>query len=136
MDVKFRFEDVGQGKFGHIWRPIAKVTLKSLQMNKQVIFWMIVDTGADYTIIPRDFSRKLRISLERDCFKDTTYGVGGAETIYFCKTKVQAKIGNLERKIPLAFFGNNDVPPLLGRLGFLETFNTHFLKNHTVVFKD
>ena len=136
MDVKFPFEDGGETSFGRFYRPIAKVNLKSLELNKFVDIWMVVDTGADYTIIPRHFSEKLRISLERDCFKDTTYGVGGEQTIYFFKSKISAKIGRLNRKVPLAFFDNNEVPALLGRLGFLETFNTEFLRNHAVIFKN
>ncbi|MDO8451788.1 MAG: retropepsin-like aspartic protease, partial [bacterium] len=98
--------------------------------------WMIVDTGADFTILPRHFSQKLRISLEHDCIKDTTVGVGGNQAIYFYKKKIQASIGRFVRPVPLAFFDNNEVPALLGRLGFLETFDTEFFKQHTVVFKD
>ena len=135
MAVKFPFEDAGKSIFGHIFRPIAKVTLKSPTTDKLIDMWMVVDTGADYTIIPRHFSEKLRISLERDCFKDTTFGVGGEQTIYFYKRKVKAKIGNFEREIPLAFIDSNEVPALLGRAGFLETFDTEFLKSHFVVFK-
>lgn len=136
MDVKFNFEDAGEGRFGHIYRPIAKVTLKSPVTNKSVDIWMVVDTGADYTILPRHFSEKLRISLERDCIKDATFGVGGEQTAYFLKNKIKAKIGQLERDIPLAFIDNNEIPALLGRLGFLETFDTEFLKKHIVVFKN
>lgn len=136
MDVKFPFEDAGKGIFGHIYRPVAKVTLKSPSIDKFVHIWMVVDTGADYTILPRHFSKKLRISLEKDCVKDTTLGVGGEQTVYFCKRKIRAKIGPLERDIPLAFLDSNEVPALLGRLGFLETFDTEFLKTHLVVFKD
>ena len=136
MDVKFPFEDNGEGIFGHILRPVAKVTLRSPHIDKFVDVWMIVDTGADHTILPRHFSEKLRISLERECFKDITFGVGGEQTIYFCKNKINAKIGPFERNIPLAFFDSNEIPALLGRLGFLETFNAEFLKNHFVVFKN
>ena len=136
MDVKFPFEDNGIGKFGRIFRPIAKVTLMSLKENLSVDVWMIVDTGADYTILPRHFSKKLRISLERDCFKDITYGVGGEQIIFFLKKRIKASVGHLKRKIPLAFLDSNEVPALLGRLGFLETFNTEFLKTHTLIFKD
>lgn len=136
MDVKFPFEDNGQTVFGHIYRPVAKVTVESPKIKTSVDIWMVIDTGADYTIIPRHFSEKLRISLERDCKKDVTFGVGGNQAIYFLKSKISAKIGHMERKIPLAFFDNNEVPALLGRLGFLETFDTEFLKNHTVVFKN
>lgn len=30
----------------------------------------------------------------------------------------------------------NEVPPLMGRLGFLETFDTEFLKRHAVIFRE
>lgn len=136
MDVKFPFEDNGISPFGHIYRPVAKVTLKAPSVQKFVDIWMVVDTGADYTIIPHHFSEKLRISLERDCIKDITLGVGGSQSIYFLKSKIFAKIGKMERKIPIAFFDNNEIPALLGRLGFLETFDTEFLKNYTVTFKE
>lgn len=136
MDIKFTYEDGGKGVFGHIFRPLVKVTLKSPKMEKFVDLWMVVDTGADYTILPRHFSAKLRISLEDDCFTDVTYGVGGEQTVYFCKKKIDAMIGSFRRQIPLAFLDSDEVPALLGRLGFLETFNTEFQKKHVVVFKD
>ena len=136
MDVKFNFEDVGKGTFGHIFRPVVKTTFKSPTAEKWVNVWMIIDTGADYTILPRHFSEKLRISLERDCVKDITKGVGGEQTVYLCKSKIQAKVGSLKREVPLAFLDSDEVPPLLGRLGFLETFDVEFLKTHKVIFKD
>ena len=135
MAVSFRFENVGNFGYGQIFRPIAKVQLTSNSNQKSVKVWMIVDTGADYTILPRHFSQKLRISLEKDCRKDVTAGVGGNQTVYFYKHRLKATIGNETRQIPLAFFDNNEVPALLGRLGFLETFDTEFLKSHSVIFK-
>lgn len=136
MDVRFPFEDEGKTAFGRILRPVAKVTLASSYTDKLVDVWMVVDTGADYTILPRHFSEKLRISLEKDCLKNTTFGVGGEQIVYFFKNKIKAKIGPLQRNIPVAFLDSNEIPALLGRLGFLETFNTKFLKTHFVVFKD
>lgn len=97
---------------------------------------MVVDTGADFTILPRYLAEDLHISLERDCVKDETFGVGGEQAIYLYKQKIKAKIGDVEKDIPLAFFDNNEVPALLGRLGFLETFDTEFLKEHWVVFRE
>lgn len=135
MDVKFKYEDIGKDRFGHILRPVAKVTLKSPRVDKRVDVWMIVDTGADYTILPRHFAEKLRVSFEDDCFKEMTLGVGGEQIVYFMKNKIIAWIGSMQRSIPLAFLDSNEVPALLGRLGFLETFDTKFLKTHTVVFK-
>lgn len=135
MDVKFPFEDVGKSLFGTVYRPIAKVSLKALTLDIWTDTWMVVDTGADFTILPRHLAGKLRISLEKDCVKDETFGVGGEQVIYLCKRKVKARIGDLERDIPLALIDSNEVPALLGRLGFLETFDTEFLKSHVVIFK-
>lgn len=135
MTVKFSFENAGKNPFGSIFRPVAKVSLES-KNSVWTDVWMVVDTGADFTILPRYLADNLGISLEKECIKDTTFGVGGEETIYLCKQKVKAKIGSFKRDIPLAFFDSNEVPALLGRLGFLETFNTEFLKSHMVVFKD
>lgn len=135
MDVKFPFENTGKIFFGQVHRPVAKVSLKALSHDLWADAWMVVDTGADFTILPRHLAQKLRVSLEKDCFKDTTFGVGGEQTIYLCKQRIQAKIGDIERHVPLAFLDSNEVPALLGRLGFLETFDTEFLKSHVVVFK-
>ena len=136
MGVTFPFENVGKSFFGTIYRPVAKVSFKALTLDIWTDTWMVIDTGADFTILPRHLSQKLRVSLERDCVKDETFGVGGEQVIYLCKQKIKAKIGDIKRDVPLAFFDSSEVPALLGRLGFLETFDTEFLKSHVVVFKD
>lgn len=135
MDVKFAFENVGSSFFGAVYRPIARVLLQSLKNNIWTSTWMVIDTGADFSILPRYLSEDLEVSLEKDCVKDTTTGVGGQQSLYLCKKRIKAKLGTHERDVPLAFLDSNELPALLGRLGFLETFNTHFLKNHFVVFK-
>lgn len=136
MDVRFAFDYEGKNFFGKVYRPTAKVSLKSPSNNTWSDIWMIVDTGADFTIVPQYVSEDLGISLEDDCVKDVTIGVGGQRTIYLCKTKIHAQIGNFKREIPLAISDSNEVPPLLGRLGFLETFDTEFFKKHVVVFRE
>ena len=136
MSVRFSFEYGGENSFGKIHRPVAKVSFKSPKENIWIETQMIVDTGADFTILPRFLAKNLRISLEHDCIKELTSGIGGDQSIYLYKYKIQIKIGALERHVPIAFFDNNEVPPLLGRTGFLETFDTEFLKSHEVVFKD
>jgi len=136
MDVKFDFEYGGKSYFGEVFRPVAKVSFKSPNLPIWSDVWMVVDTGADFTILPRYVSRDLGISLEKECVLDSTVGVGGKQKIYLYKAKIIAKIGNVLRKIPLAFFDGDEVPALLGRLGFLETFDVEFLKNHIVNFKN
>ena len=136
MDVKFPFENVGKSFFGTVFRPVVKVSLESIKTGLWSETWMVVDTGADFTILPQYLSEDLNISLENDCIKDRTIGVGGEQIIYLCKRKIKIKIGSMQREIPLAFFDSNEIPAILGRLGALETFNTEFLKNHVVSFKD
>jgi len=136
MDVKFDFEYGGKSYFGEVFRPVAKVSFKSPNLPIWSDVWMVVDTGADFTILPRYVSRDLGISLEKECVLDSTVGVGGKQKIYLYKAKIIAKIGNVLRKIPLAFFDGDEVPALLGRLGFLETFDVEFLKSHIVNFKN
>ncbi|OGM29932.1 hypothetical protein A2630_03790 [Candidatus Woesebacteria bacterium RIFCSPHIGHO2_01_FULL_44_10] len=136
MDVKFDFEFEGKSYFGNVYRPVAKVSLKSFKKDLWVNIWMVVDTGADFTILPRYLSGDLGISLEKDCVADVTKGVGGQQTIHLVKSKLEAQVGDLKREIPLAFFSSDELPPLMGRLGFLETFDVEFLKEHIVVFKN
>mgnify|MGYP001566201517 CR=1 FL=1 len=136
MAVKFDFEYGGKSYFGEVFRPVAKVSFKSPHRSIWSDVWMVVDTGADFTILPRYVSRDLGISLEKECILDSTVGVGGKQKIYLYKTKITVKIGDVSRKVPLAFFDGDEMPPLLGRLGFLETFDVEFLKSHTVNFKD
>lgn len=135
MDVKFAYENVGKNFFGSVYRPIARVSFESLKTAIWTTTWMIIDSGADFTILPQYLSEDLEVSLEHDCTKDETVGVGGEQTIFLCKKRIKAKIGDHEREVPLAFFDSNEVPALLGRLGFLETFNIEFLKSHFAVFK-
>ena len=136
MVVKFNYEYEGKEYFGKVFRPIAKVSFFSPKTKTQTAIWMVVDTGADFTILPKYVARDLGISIENDCVMDKTRGVGGEQTIYLCKARITAKIGGLSRKVPLAFFDADNVPPLLGRLGFLETFDVEFLRSRAVVFKE
>lgn len=135
MGVKFQFKKEERCYFGQVFRPVANVSFKTRKSGFWINAWMIIDSGADFSILPKYFSEDLEISLEEDCLKDTTVGVGGEQSIYLLKNKISVKLGNLARNVPIAFFDSDEIPPLLGRLGFLETFNTEFLKSHTVVFK-
>ena len=90
MDVKFSFEDAGRSYFGPVFRPVAKVSLQSPNGYFWADTWMVVDTGADFTILPKYLSDDLGISLKHECIKDVTAGVGGEQIIYLCKSKIKA----------------------------------------------
>ncbi len=136
MKASFAFEKEGKHTFGTVYRPIARIFFKSPKEEIWVGIRLVVDTGADFTILPKYLANNLKISLTKDCKKDESIGIGGTQIIYLYKKKLKIKVGELIREVPVAFFDSNELPGLLGRLGFIETFDVEFLKSHEVIFKD
>jgi len=133
MALKFHFRREKSSILGLIYRPIAQVFFWSQKDKFWSEVWMIVDTGADYTILPRFMADSLGVDLEKDCRIFTTYGIGGGERVYFLP-KIKVKLGSWERVIPVGFLERNEIPPLMGRHLFLETFETLFSSSYTVRF--
>lgn len=135
MELTFPYEHIGDSRFGPIYLPVVKVEFK-LNKGAWLAIWMIVDTGADQTVIPLYLSQQLNVSLEKDCIKDRTRGVGGERQMFIVKKRFPVRLGKWQRNIPLAILDSNEVPPLMGRLGFLETFNFLFTKNFKLKIKE
>lgn len=110
----------GQGYLGKIYRPYVKIEITSKKMKEWIPLEVLVDTGADYTLLPQRYAGLLGINIKSDCRPENTYGIGGGETIYQCKDSVVIKIGSFKKTIPVGFLSRNDVPALLGRLQALE----------------
>ena len=117
--ARFPFTKIGRGPLGLVFRPYAKVFLFAKKRKVWLICNMVVDTGADYTLLPRRYAAALEIDLVKDCQADTSIGVGGSETVYLHKSLL-IKIGNWQKRIPVGFLERDDIPPLLGRLEALE----------------
>jgi predicted aspartyl protease len=135
MSLKFNFRVEKSALLGTIHRPVAQIYFWSEKGSYWTEVWAIVDTGADYTMLPRFLSEDLQIDLERDCKVYTTFGVGGIQRSYFLP-HITAKLGSWTRKIPIGFLDSDEVPPLMGRHLFLETFETHFSRNRAVSFTE
>ena len=133
MRVSFPFEIQGTEIFGIIRRPVADVGFWSKELNNWVPVKMIVDTGADYTLLPLWLSSKLGVDLKQDCKKFKTSGVGGEQLVYLIQRRWKVKIGEWEENITLGFLNDNFVPPLLGRLHCLEKIKVSF-ENFTTTF--
>lgn len=131
MPLEFKFKKFPSIIFKEVRRPIAFVDLKVKKTGKWLKIRMIVDTGADYTLLPKWLAEDLAVDLNKDCDLFETGGVGGFATVYLLKEKMRAKLGNWERKIPLGFLDNDKIPPLFGRQEFLETFKATFHKHVT-----
>lgn len=133
MALKFPFKREKSPILGTIYRPMAQVFFWSKKGKYWSEVWMIVDTGADYTLLPRFLAEDLKVDLEKECKVFLTQGIGGNERVYFLP-QIKAKLGKWERVIPVGFLGRNEVPPLMGRHLFLETFETRFSSSHIVSF--
>lgn len=110
---------------GKIYRPYAVVEAFSSLTNDWESLEMVVDSGADYTLLPGKYASILGVDLQKDCLVETTLGVGGAETVYQYKN-LPIRIGSWTKQIPVGFLERNDLPALLGRLECLESIRLIF----------
>lgn len=129
--AKFPFKKIGKEYLGTIWRPYATVSIKAKNTD-WILVQMLVDSGADYTLLPRKYAELLGIDFSK-CAPKTTLGVGGSETVYFYKS-IMVRLGIWQKEIPVGFLARNDIPPLLGRLEFMEVLEVAF-KDYKTIFK-
>lgn len=132
MKIAFPYKPFKSPLFGAVKRPVAKVDFWSNKFEKWVRYTLIVDTGADYTLLPAVAALDLGINLEKNCYQIETFGIGGRETVYILKDKVPIKIGDYQEEILLGILGRDGVPPLLGREECLNQFSLHFVNFQTI----
>jgi hypothetical protein len=135
MVVKFTFETVQSPILGTIHRPVAQIFFARQKVDGWREVWMIVDSGADYTLLPRFMAQRLDVDVERECKIFHTAGIGGTEKVYFLP-KIDVKLGEFKRTIPVGFLDRNEVPPLMGRHLFMETLETYFSSKHITYFTE
>ncbi|MFH1289196.1 MAG: retropepsin-like aspartic protease [Patescibacteria group bacterium] len=126
--ISFPYETKKSTIFKQVKRPIATVDFWSDRFKKWISYNMIVDTGADYTILPFSDATDLGVNLEKECLSFETRGIGGTETIYLLERKIRIKIGDFIKKIPVGFLLRDDIPELLGRQECLNNFDVLFSK--------
>ena len=133
LSAPFSFK--GESYLGKIYRPYVQVFIGSNNIGELIPLEMIIDTGADYTLLPRYIGLDLQVNFETDCKPFHTSGIGGTERV-FLLPEIDVQLGEFKRKIPVGFLDRDEVPPLLGRHLFMETFETYFSSNHTTAFSD
>jgi len=128
LTFKYKLEQYGHSKIKRPWVP---VTLYHKDKKQDVA--MLLDSGADSTLIPLGLAKYLGLDLTGE--KDTTQGVGGnIETI---QSKVSIKIGRGSEihkltNVPVIVADNDDWL-ILGRRGFFNKFNITFKENETKI---
>ena len=128
--VSFPFERRRSALFRTVYRPSAIVELWSQKIHDWLNVAMLVDTGADYTLLPNIYAIHLGISFDSDCQVFDTMGIGGSERVYLLR-RWPMRLGRWERQIPVGFLTRDDVPPLLGRQACLEAFKVTLFRHRT-----
>lgn len=132
--VIFTFETIETKHLGVIRRPVANVEFWSTEFNEWQTHTMLIDTGADYSILPMYMVGLLGLDLSQAQTVITNGIEGNRKTSFFEGLKV--RMGEHERVIPVGVAHTSRIPPLMGRHLFFETFTTTFEGSERVVFSD
>lgn len=117
----FPYERRASALFGAIQRPVARVELFSSLFQRWLAYTMVVDTGADYCVLPVSVARDLDVTLAA-CERHTVSGVGGQQQVFLHRT-IRMRLGPWEWLAPVGFLQQEQIPPLLGRYRCLDRFD-------------
>src|SRR3990167_3109198 len=115
MKISFPHEIKTSTIFRTIRRPTVTVKIWSAKFESFISYSFLVDTGSDYTLLPKYLSKVLGIDLDKDCIPIISIGIGGKEKVYLLKQKLTIMLSSSKRHIPAGFLDRDDIPPLLGR---------------------
>ncbi len=89
-----------------------------------ILFRSIVDSGADFCVIPADVAQSAGINIQKGKSSGRTRGIGGTEHIYFHNITVGVIFGAefYEFEAEVAFSRNLDFG-FFGRKGFFDLFD-------------
>jgi hypothetical protein len=129
LTIAFPFDRQPSALFGTVRRAVAPAHFWSARSRAGVTIVMLVDTGADYTLLGHAHADVLGIDLRR-CRRVATAGIGGTEIVYL-RSRVALRLGPWSRVIVAGFLDRDDVLPLLGRARCLDTFDVRFFRHRT-----
>lgn len=96
----------------------------------------LLDTGADFTMLPKHIAEWLGIDLTT-LPQDRSFGIEGGKGVTVWVGKIQVKICRHELKIRCLFSNNEACPYILGRADIFSHFNLLFdnAKNKIILTK-
>lgn len=128
QELEFDFREGHSRIFGKVFRPFTSVTLKN--GGKETSQFMLVDSGADLTLISKSVGDYLGLTLTSDEIIEVK-GVGERGIPVVLK-KVNIKIGDKEVETTLAWSLVEEIPLLLGRKDIFNNFEITFKDNKTI----
>lgn len=117
-----------------VLRPIIPIELQ-YKSNDPIIYTMLLDSGADLTLLSKDVADSLGIDTTREA-DDDVYGVTGHTPVIDEKIKLKFGMGSryeFEKEIPVQItkiYGRPAIPAL-GRETIFQEFDVHFRMGQT-----
>jgi hypothetical protein len=112
-----------------VLRPIIPVKLQ-YKNNEPIIYTMLLDSGADISLLSKDVGESLGIDTDREP-DDDVYGVTGRTPVIEERIKIRFGMGNryeFGSEIPMQITKKKGRPavPALGREPIFREFDVHF----------
>ena len=127
-EIEFKFREGHSRIFGKILRPFADVILQN--GDKELLYLMLVDSGADLTLIPKSVGDYLGFRIDNDAVKEVK-GVDEQNVPIILK-KLNLKIGDRKIEAHIAWCLIEEVPLVLGRKDVFDNFEVVFKDNKTI----
>jgi hypothetical protein len=120
--VEFAYRKEKSGLLGDILRPVAQLQIKSEKSGWFPII-MYIDSGADISLVPRNFGSLLGLDLRKNLGQ--IRGIGEA-IVPLSLQIAKLRIEKHEIKVKIAVALINEVPYVLGRYDFFKLFKITF----------
>lgn len=127
--IRFPFRQGPSEIYGALLRPVAKVCLRTARLT-WLPHYMFVDSGADYTLLPKTLGEVLGLRKEINDTLHRSKGVGGS--IGVVMRRLQMKIGRHRFAVDVGWASTDDVPLLLGRADVFDRFDVRFSQREHV----
>lgn len=119
--VSFAYERRPSAILGTTPRPVAQVELYSWRFGRWLSYTMVVDTGADFCVLPSPVAQDLGLE-RRPGTRHAVSGIGGQQAIVLYH-RLPMRLGPWQLQVTVGVVARDDLPPLLGRHRCLDAFD-------------
>lgn len=127
--TEFKGRLISHPVLGPVWRPLADVALRNA--DAVVECEMLVDSGADMTLIPYQIGLELGYQVGPEEIREVR-GIGDTVVPYVLREAVLT-VGSTEARIRVAWALVDEVSVIMGRLDVFDRFRVEFDQRERVV---
>lgn len=120
--IEFPFEKRYSEKLGEIFKPNIPVSI--IRPKKSVNIFMLLDSGADVSLIPYSLGETLGLELDMSKHSEV-HGIGEGSVPYILSS-VRLNIEDVELPMRIGWALIEEVPFILGRLDLFRNFSVEF----------